>query len=94
MLNVNICFGSLNVRGLRESVKRKALFLYCKGKKSNCIFLQETHSADSDVSFWSNQWGSKILFSHGSTRSGDVAILFNNFPGDLVIQRTDLMVIG
>lgn len=90
MLNVNICFGSLNVRGLRESVKRKALFLYCKGQKSNCIFLQETHSSDSDVSFWSNQWGSKILFSHGSTRSGGVAILFNNFPGDLVIQRTDL----
>lgn len=89
MINVNILFGSLNVRGLKEIVKRKALFLYCKGRKSNCVFLQETHSSDSDTTFWTNQWGDEILFSHGSSRSGGVAICFNNFPGDIMTHRTD-----
>lgn len=89
MFNVKISFGSLNVRGLKELVKRKALFLFCKGQKSHCFFLQETHSSEADASFWLNQWGGKILFSHGSSRSGGVAICFNNFPGEVITHRTD-----
>ncbi len=37
------CF-SLNVRGLRDLNKRKAVFLFCKSKKRDIYFLQETHS--------------------------------------------------
>ncbi|MEQ2216295.1 hypothetical protein XENOCAPTIV_013909 [Xenoophorus captivus] len=35
------------------------------------------------------QWGDKILFSHGSTQSGGVALCFNNFPGQILTHRTD-----
>lgn len=89
MLKMKMSFGSLNTRGLKEIVKRKALFLFCKGQKSNCFFFQETHSSVADEAFWINQWGDKIFFSHGSNRSGGVAICFNNFPGQIVTHRTD-----
>lgn len=38
---------------LRNSTKRKAIFLFCKEKpRINCFFLQEMHSTDNDnVSF-------------------------------------------
>lgn len=85
-----LSFLSLNVRGIQNKVKRKAMFLYCKGSGSHCIFLQETHSVVNDVAFWSSQWGEKILFSHGSSHSAGVAVLFNNCPGKIVSARTDL----
>ncbi len=38
---------------------------------------------------WSNQWGDKILFSHGSNRSAGVAVLLNNFPGKILTTVRD-----
>jgi len=58
-LNTNLSFVSLNTR-LKDNVKRKAIFLFCKGRKAHCTFLQETHSSVADCSFWLNQWGDKI----------------------------------
>ncbi len=75
---------SLNTRGLRDSFKRKSIFLFCKNEKVQCFLLQETHSVDLDEKFWSNQWGDKILFSYGSNRSAGVAVLLNNFPGKIL----------
>lgn len=43
MLNKKISFGSLIVRGLKDIVKRKALFFFPKGQKS----FQGTHSSSS-----------------------------------------------
>lgn len=85
-----LCF-SLNVRGIRDLTKRKALFLFCNSKKRDVYFLQETHSSVNDESFWSTQWGGKTLFSHGSTHSGGVAILFNhNFSGKILESHFSL----
>lgn len=89
MLKTSLLFISLNTRGLRDHVKRKAVFLFCKGQKAHCTFLQETHSGDADATFWSNQWGEKILFSHGSNRSGGVAICFDKCPGKVVAFKAD-----
>ena len=69
---------SLNVRGLRDSKKRQQLFRWLKkhNKGSNSIvFLQETHSDESDVVEWENEWSSKIIMSHGTRNSRGVAIL-------------------
>lgn len=52
-----ISFMSLNVRGLKNITKRKAIFLFCKDQKSQCVFLQETHSVMTDEKFWKIQWG-------------------------------------
>ena len=38
--------------------------------------LQETHSSDSDNETWETEWGSKILYSHGTNNSRGVALLF------------------
>lgn len=70
-------------------VKRKAIFLFCKGLKAHCICLQETHSCEEDTSFWKKQWGDEIFFSHGSNRSGGVAICLCGFPGEVVTSKVD-----
>lgn len=49
--------------------------------------MQETHSKPEDEKFWVNQWGDKIIFDHGSTRSAGSAILFCNSPAKLVTSR-------
>lgn len=57
-----LSFISLNARGLKNNVKRKAIFLFCKEQKANCVFLQETHPAEADTKFWKVQWGDNIFF--------------------------------
>ncbi len=46
MLNIKIL--SLNVRGLRNEVKRRAIFAYLKRQKSDIFCLQETFSNKDD----------------------------------------------
>lgn len=89
-LKNKLSFNSLNARGLKDNVKRKATFLFCKNQKAHMTFLQETHSCADNDSFWNNQWGDKILFSHGSNRSAGVAICFNNCPGNIVTFQADV----
>lgn len=60
---------SLNARGLCNSIKRKAFFLFCKNKGAYYVLLQETHAKPDDDKFWTSQWGDKIVFSHASTHS-------------------------
>lgn len=75
---------SLNVRGIRDLTKRKALFLFCKRSDADLILLQETHSCDSDTRFWKAQWGNIVHFSHGSNHSAGVSILVHGFKGDIL----------
>lgn len=75
---------SLNVRGIRDNSKRKAVFIFCRQQESEVIFIQETHSVSNDVKFWKAQWGDYSLFSHATTQSAGVAILFNKFKGDVL----------
>lgn len=86
-----LSFLSLNVRGLRNGTKRKAIFLFCKEQpKVNCFFLQETHSVEDDLNFWKSQWGSGDIFlSHGTSHSAGVAIFLNRFEGKVLDQRSD-----
>lgn len=75
---------SLNVRGLRDMVKRKALFLFCKRSEADFIFLQETHSVEEDTKFWKTQWGNTVHYSHGSSNSAGVAIFLHKFKGEIL----------
>ncbi len=70
------CF-SLNVRGIRDLSKRKALFLFCMSQNIEIYFFQETHSSFKDETFWRNQWRGNILFCHGTNHSAGVLILFD-----------------
>ena len=59
---------SLNVRGLRNQVKRRALFLYLKNQKADFCCLQETFTLKEDEIPWASEWGGKIIFftRHGT----------------------------
>uniref|UniRef100_A0A1A7XB67 Reverse transcriptase domain-containing protein n=2 Tax=Iconisemion striatum TaxID=60296 RepID=A0A1A7XB67_9TELE len=89
VLKNNFNFISLNARGLKDNLKRKAIFLHCKDKNYHCVLLQETHSSALDATYWTMQWGDKILFSHGSNRSAGVAICFNKCPGNVISYKMD-----
>ena len=86
---MSFSFLSLNVRGLKNSVKRKAIFLFCKEERANCIFFEETHSELTDERFWKTQWGDEIFFAHGTCHSAGVAILLNRLPGSVIDHKAD-----
>ena len=60
---------SLNVRGLRNRVKRRSIFCFLKDQKCDVYFLQETYSKPKDENIWRSEWGGDIFFSHGSLHS-------------------------
>ena len=68
---------TFNVNGLGDATKRKEVFHYLNIKNYNIIMLQETHSDKCSERWWSNQWGTKIWFSHGDTNARGVSILFS-----------------
>ncbi len=80
---------SLNTRGLRDNLKRKALFLFIKEQKSDFCFLQESHSTINDIKFWKNQWGNDLWFSHETERSAGVTSLKNKFEGTVLHSEND-----
>ena len=73
-LDVRIC--SLNVRGLRNPLKRRCLFNWIRDSEFQLILLQETHSTPDLERYWFHEWGYKIEFSHGSSASAGVCVLF------------------
>ncbi len=75
---------TMNVQGLRDSVKRKAIFLFCKRSAADLIFLQEIHSGETDVRLWRTQWGNSIFFSHGTNHSAGTAIMLHHFKGTVL----------
>ena len=67
----------LNVRGLRNGNKRRAIFSYLKSQKVKILCLQENYSSPEDKKLWSAEWGASIIYSHGTTHSKGVCILLN-----------------
>ena len=77
---------SLNVRGLSNFRKRRAIFTWCRKQKADLIFLQETHSTKENEYKWKKEWGSKIIFSHGSSNARGVAVLIKRGL-DIVVEE-------
>uniref|UniRef100_A0AAX7SHF8 exodeoxyribonuclease III n=1 Tax=Astatotilapia calliptera TaxID=8154 RepID=A0AAX7SHF8_ASTCA len=74
-----------------RKLETSAMFLFCKEIKANILFLQETHSGKEEETFWKHQWGDSILYSHGTTHSAGVTILFNKFAGRVIDHKSDGM---
>ena len=53
---------SLNVRGIRDQLKRRSIFAYLNDHSQKIIFLQETYSEPSDKMIWKREWGGEIFF--------------------------------
>ena len=52
---------SLDVRGLRNTHKRGAIFSYLKKQKATIFNLQETFSKPEDEKIWTAEWGGKVF---------------------------------
>ena len=77
---------SLNVRGLGNFQKRRAIYTWCRKQKADLTFLQETHSTKTTESQWKKEWGSQIFFSHASANARSVAVLIRKGL-DIVIEH-------
>ena len=76
MVSLNVA--TYNVRGLRDSNKRRRIFNHVNDIHSNIILMQETHSTGSIEKYWRAELGSQILFSHGKSDSRGCAIVLKN----------------
>ena len=65
---------SVNVRGLRDENKRRAIFNRYR-PMCHILCLQETHSTEAEVQQWTSEWGGTAIFAHGTNRSRGVAVL-------------------
>jgi exonuclease III len=78
---------SMNVRGLRDQVKRTQVFSWLHNRNANIYLLQETHSTSDTEKLWKDDWGNNnIYFSHGTSNSRGVSVLFEN-SGNFEIKR-------
>ena len=66
---------SLNVRGLRNVKKRRAVFDEYR-RFSDILILCETHSLATDEKQWTGEWGGKALFSHGTSEAKGICVMF------------------
>ena len=73
-LNIQSC----NVRGLNAKQKRIALFEHMRKQNADVFLIQETHSTANTERAWERNWGGRTLFSHNTSRSAGVAILFSS----------------
>ena len=56
---------------------RGGRFSLARNSKADVVFLQETYSTKDMGYIWKSEQGGKICYSHGSSHSKDVTILFN-----------------
>ena len=69
---------SLNCRGLNGMKKRKEVFQFLKENKSDIYCLQDTHFTMEMQKTVYAEWNSECYFSHGTSKSRGVAVLFGN----------------
>ncbi|KAL3975157.1 hypothetical protein ACER0C_023783 [Sarotherodon galilaeus] len=69
--------GTLNLNGARDEVKRAAFFELMDLKKLDIMLVQETHSTGDNESDWRRGCGGNVFFSHKSSCSGGVGIVFS-----------------
>ena len=63
---------SLNVRGLSNFKKRRAIFAWCRKQNANIIFLQETDSSGNNEKQWKAEWGAPLELAYGSSNSSNL----------------------
>ena len=74
----NCNFLSLNVKGIRDKLKRESIFTWLKDKKTDIIFLQETYSTKEIEDEWRLSWDGDVCFSHGTNHSRGVMVLIDS----------------
>ena len=86
----------MNVRGLRDKLKRKKVILWLRQQKCDIAFLQETYWTNELETRISADWNGRCIFNHGTNHSKGVAVLIkkeldlnivNKFVMDVYTER-------
>ena len=77
MSNFKLKIATLNVQGLANHVKRRQIFKMLHENNYDIAFLQESHTSKSMEKRIRNEWGAKVIFSHGKTNARGVTTLFS-----------------
>ena len=91
---MNVSIATINVNGLRNDKKRYNIFNWVSNLNYDIICLQETHSTDHEIQFWSTQWkklgGNNSFWNNGLNDSRGVAILTTSkFKHDIIQTKQD-----
>ena len=65
----------MNVRGIRDFVKRKEVFTFFKTHKADVVLIQEAHILENDYALWRNNWGGPLFFNVGKNDARGVVTL-------------------
>lgn len=84
---LDLKIGSLNVRGIRNSVKRLAIFENMRGQNFDIIFLQEAYCTEEIKTKWEEEWGGVCVFSNGSIHSCGTIIMFKKNLDIEIIEK-------
>ena len=87
----NIKIKCLNIRGLRNNMKRKSFFASLKKSSYNVICLQETYITNADIDTWEREWGGQLFCAPVSNHSlGQVILIKKHFPYNVTcVNKTD-----
>lgn len=85
---------SINVRGLRDSVKRRVVFDFIRSLHVSVCFLQEVHLKDKgDVGIFTREWtNGDSVWCVGGVHSTGVGILFGQ--REIVVEEVFVVVQG
>lgn len=85
----NLRIASINARGLKNKLKRIALFNYLKTEKIDIICIQEGHINKSDKLLWERQWGGKLYFQEGTFHSrGEIMLFSKKIDGEIKVLES------
>ena len=79
--------GSLNVNGFRDRGKQALFSELFSLKRLNVCFLQETHRDEDLASDWGVWFKGESLFSHGSSNSAGIGMIFSQSSLVAVLSR-------
>ena len=79
----NLKIVSLNVRGLRNAMKRKKLFKMFRENNYDILCLQECYVTEDVAATWKKEWGGGMIFSEGTNHGrGQIILIKKHFPFD------------
>ena len=76
-MTFKVKIATINVRGLRDNIKRRETLNWLKKYNIQVALLQETHTDKKIEHLWQAEWGGKVYFSHGTTQARGTAIFID-----------------
>jgi len=83
----NLKIVSLNVRGLRNTIKRKKLFKLFKENKHDVVCLQESYITKNVYEQWKKEWGGDMIYCEGTNHGrGQLILIRKQFPYEWEVE--------